>query len=303
MMSVSVLAWARHFGVVEKMLRQIRELGTYRLHATDGDIGHLEQFYFDDRDWKIQYFVVDIGTWLHGKKVLMSPSAIIGVDAPTKTINAAFTKQQVQESDDVGTHKPEGLEQPHDYSLYLGWPYLGLNALNDSDYGLAPGRAHDPETSEHSFRQAYDEHLRSSKVVSRYHVMAVDGEIGQIHDGIVDDQTWTIQYVVSTVRNWWSAKKVLLPTEWILWVSAAESNVYVSLTRNNIATAPAFDPEKPLTGDLEIALYNHYLEYRLRSDSSRRSNASLPQLDSEHPISVVSLLETLDGTNYRSHKR
>jgi len=289
------------------MLRPIRELGTYRLHATDGDIGHLEQFYFDDRDWKIRYFVLDIGTWLHGKKVLMSPSAIIGVDAPTKTINAAFTKQQVQESDDVGTHKPEGLEQPHDYSLYLGWPYyLGLNALNDSDLGPVPGRAHDPEkgkTSEHSFRQAYDEHLRSSKAVSRYHVMAVDGEIGQIEDGIVDDQTWTIEYVVSTVRNWWSAKKVLLPTEWILWVSAAESNVYVSLTRNNIATAPAFDPEKPLTRDLEVALYNHYSEYRLRSDSSRRSNASLPQLDSEHPISVVSLLETLDGRYYRYHKK
>jgi hypothetical protein len=250
----------------------------------DGDIGHLEQFYFDDRDWKITYFVVDIGTWLHGKKVLMSPSAIIGVDASTKTINAAFTKQQVQESDDVGRHKPEGLEQPHDYSLYLGLPYyLGLNAWNDSE--------------------AYDNHLRSSKVVSRYNVMAVDGEIGQIEDGIVEDQTWSIQYVASTIGNWWSAKKVLLPTEWILWVSAAESNVYVSLTRNNIATAPAFDPEKPLTRDLEIALYNHYREYGQRSDSSRRSNASLPRLDSEHPISVVSLLETLDGLNYRSHRK
>lgn len=289
------------------MLRQIRELGTYRLHAMDGDIGHLEQFYFDDRDWKITYFVVDIGTWLHGKKVLMSPSAIIGVDAPTKTINAAFTKQQVQESDDVGTHKPEDLEHPHDYSLYLGWPYyLGLNALNDSDHGPVSGGEHVPEkgrASEHSFRQAYDDHLRSSKVVSRYHVMAVDGEIGQIEDGIVEDQTWTIQYVVSTVGNWWPAKKVLLPTEWILWVSAAEANVYVSLTRNNIATAPLFDPEKPLTGDLEIALYNHYREYRLKSGSSRRSNASLAQHDSEHPISVVSLLETLDRSNYRSYKK
>ena len=273
------------------MLRQIKELGTYRLHATDGDIGHVEQFYFDDRDWKIRFFVVDIGTWLHGKKVLMSPSAIIGVDALTKTINAGFTKQQVQESDDVGMHKPEGLEQPHDYSLYLGWPYyLGLNALNDPEKG---------GSSEPSFRQAYDEHLRSSKVVSRYHVMAVDGEFGQIEDGIVDDQTWTIQYVVSTVGNWWSAKKVLLPTEWILWVNAVESNIYVSLTRNNIATAPAFDPEKPLTQDLEIALHNHYWDYRLRSGSSSRSIASLPQLESEHPISFVSLLETLDRRKFR----
>lgn len=278
------------------MLRQIRPLRTYRLHATDGDIGHLEQFYFDDRDWKIKYFVVDIGTWLHGKKVLMSPSAIIGVDASTRTINAAFNKQQVQGSDDVGTHKPEGLEQPHDYSLYLGLPYyLRLHALSDSDHEAVVGRADDPE-------HAYDEHLRSSKMVSRYHVMAVDGEIGQIEDGIVDDQTWTIKYVVATVSNWWSAKKVLVPTEWILWISAAESNVYVSLTRDNIATAPYFDPEKPLTGDLEIALHNHYWD-RLRSDSSVRSHAALAQLEPEHSISFVSLLETLDERHHPNHRK
>ena len=288
------------------MLRPIRALGTYRLHATDGDIGHLEQFYFDDRDWQIKYFVLDIGTWLHGKKVLMSPSAIIGVEATTKTINAAFNKQQVQESDDIGKHKPEGLEQPRDYSLYLGWPYyLGSNALNSYPVPV-PGGVPVPEkgkTSELSFQPAYDEHLRSSKMVSRYHVMAVDGEIGQIEDGIVDDQTWTIKYLVSTMRHWWSARKVLLPTKWILWVSAAESNVYVSLKRHGIATAPAFDPEQPLTQDLETALYNHYREHRRRSDSSRRANASLPQFYSEHPTSFVSLLETLDRRHYPHHKR
>jgi hypothetical protein len=275
------------------MLRQIRELGTYRLHAKDGYIGHLEQFYFDDRDWKIKYFVVDIGTWLHGKKVLMSPSSIVGVDAPDKTINAAFTKQQVQESDDIGMHKPEGLEQRRDYSLYLGWPYY----LGDSDRGPVPVRTDQlekGETPEYSFRQEYDEHLRSSKVVSRYHVMAVDGEIGQIEDGIVDDQTWTIQYLVSTIRNWWSGKKVLLPTEWILWVNAAESNVYVGFKRDNIATAPAFHPEKPLTHEFEIALHNHYWEFLPKAETSRRSNASLS--------SVVSLLEALEERSFRSHK-
>lgn len=276
-MAASVLV-GKALGGTEKMLRKLRELKTYRLHATDGDIGHLEQFYFDDRDWKIKYFVVDIGTWLHGKKVLMSPSAITGVDETTKSINAAFTKQQVQESEDIGRHKPEGLEQPHDYSLYLGLPYYLT----------------------HSFQEAHDEHLRSSKMVSRYHVMAVDGEIGQIEDGVVDDETWTIQYVVSTVSNWWSAKKVLLPTEWILWISAAESNVYASLTRSNIATAPAFDPAKPLTNDLEIALHNHYWD-GLRSEPSSPSNTPLSRLNSEELLSFVTLLESLETRNHRGH--
>jgi hypothetical protein len=89
---------------------------------------------------KITYFVVDIGTWLHGKKVLMSPSAIIGVDAPSKTI-AAFTKQQVQKAR-TSAHKPEGLEQPRLLSLPRLAVLPGLNDLNDSE--------------------AYDDHLRSS---------------------------------------------------------------------------------------------------------------------------------------------
>ena len=258
--------WAQVVAVFSevKMLRRIRELGTYRLHATDGDIGHLEQFYFDDRDWEISYFVVDIGTWLHGKKVLMLPNAITGVDEPTKTINASFTKQQVQESADVRTHTPVELQQPHDYSLYLGWPhYIGLAALNDCDRGLGSEHDHEKdETSKPPLTGSYDEHLRSSKVVSRYNIMAVDGEIGHIEDGIVEDQTWTIEYVVANLRHWWPGKKVLLPTESILWISSDESNVYVSLTRNNIISAPAFDPETSLTRDFETAIYNHYRKHR-----------------------------------------
>lgn len=244
------------------MLRRIRELGTYRLHATDGDIGHLEQFYFDDRDWTINYFVLDIGSWLHGKKVLMSPIAITEVDNTTRTINASFTKQQVQESADVNTHKPVGLQQPHDYYLYFGWPhYVGLNALKESRIRSISGEEYQPERvemSEHSFEPSYEEHLRSSKVVSRYNIMAVDGEIGQIEDGVVDDQTWTIRYLVVAVRNWWSATKILLPTDCILWMSWAESNAYVSLTRKRIATAPVFDPERPVTREFELDVYNHF---------------------------------------------
>ena len=82
------------------MLRKLRELRTYRLHATDGDIGHLEQFYFDDRDWKIRYFVVDIGTWLHGKKVLMfgEPPCWVRADRELETTDYR-TGRRLMDSD------------------------------------------------------------------------------------------------------------------------------------------------------------------------------------------------------------
>jgi hypothetical protein len=70
--------------------------------------------------------------------------------------------------------------------------------------------------------------------------------------------------------------------------------------RTNIATAPAFDPAKPLTNDLEIALHNHYWD-TLRSDSTPPSNTSLSQLNPEELISFISLLESLDARNHRGH--
>jgi len=126
------------------MLRRIRDLEAYRLHATDGDIGHLEEFYFEDRNWSIRYFVVEIGTWLHSKRVLIAPSSITGVDKANRAIQTPFTMEQVQQSADVRTHKPLALQHSPDYYLYLGWPYyVGLNASN-----AARSEADDRESTE-----------------------------------------------------------------------------------------------------------------------------------------------------------
>src|ERR1041385_39706 len=130
------------------MLRSTKSLEGARIHAIDGDIGHVEEFYFDDRNWRINYVVTNIGNWLHGKLVLMSPERIPSITGDEQPIiNVALTREQVRRSLDAQTHRPVALQQPHDYYLYLGLPhYLDFTALSDP----------------HS-----DPHLRSSKVVGR----------------------------------------------------------------------------------------------------------------------------------------
>jgi len=46
------------------MLRNATDLQGYTIHAIDGDIGHVEQFYFDDEHWIVRYLVADAGNWL-----------------------------------------------------------------------------------------------------------------------------------------------------------------------------------------------------------------------------------------------
>src|ERR1051325_12144959 len=160
------------------MVRRTRILEVGRIHAIDGDIGHLEEFYFDDRNWRINYAVINIGSKLHDHLVLTSPDVITSIKGDREPIiNVALTKEQVRRSLDAQTHQPVSLQQPHDYYLYLGLPhYLNFTGVTHPDS---------------------DPHLRSTKIVGRYHIMAVDGEIGHLEGFVIDDETWTIRYATA----------------------------------------------------------------------------------------------------------
>jgi len=58
------------------MLRSTQDLEHYSIGATDGDIGQVKDFYFDDDAWVVRYLVVDTGTWLTGRRVLVSPISL-----------------------------------------------------------------------------------------------------------------------------------------------------------------------------------------------------------------------------------
>jgi len=68
------------------MLRSTKELEHYAIGATDGDIGHVNDFYFDDDAWVVRYLVVDTGTWLAGRTVLISPISIRQPDWIKRTL-------------------------------------------------------------------------------------------------------------------------------------------------------------------------------------------------------------------------
>ena len=61
-------------------LRSAREVAGYRVAATDGEIGRVDDFLIDDRDWAIEPLGIDTGNWLPGRKVVVSPGWLRGVD-------------------------------------------------------------------------------------------------------------------------------------------------------------------------------------------------------------------------------
>ena len=82
------------------MLRTTNYLIDCTISATDGRIGRVTDCYFDDETWVVRYLVVDTGTWLSSRKVLIPPSTTVNADWPKQVLAVGITKQQVEDSPD-----------------------------------------------------------------------------------------------------------------------------------------------------------------------------------------------------------
>src|ERR1700678_379977 len=105
------------------MLRNVKDLHGFAIRATDGELGTVDQLYFDDETWAIRYLTVETGGWLGGRPVLISPMSVIRADLEEKGLDVALTKSQVENSPDIDTHKPVSRQHEAAYNRYYGYPY------------------------------------------------------------------------------------------------------------------------------------------------------------------------------------
>ena len=259
------------------MLHTVKDLHDFTAGATDGEIGEVKDVYFDDERWAIRYLVVETGGWLSGRKVLISPISVRDVDWDDEVMNVNLSQQQVRDSPGIDTDKPVSRQHEIDYYNYYGYPnyWEGANLWGlgvypipwvgaSSDVTLSSRqRQDDTVTRERQHRldrerEAADSHLRSSKEVIGYEIMATDGPIGRVENFVFDEKSWAIRYVVVDTRKWLPGKHVLLSPEWIDSVSWSEHEVYVKVARQTVETSPEYDVSRPPSREHETALYEHH---------------------------------------------
>lgn len=239
------------------MLNKAKTLKGYKLDSLDGEFGEVEEFYFDDQHWTVRYLVANTGNWLTGRKVLISPYALVAAIKPEQHIAVDLTQKQIEESPSLNSDKPVSRQFEESYFGYYGYPtYWG----GPFSWGVYPYPMRDREQWKTPSKgdKAWDPYLRSTDNVCGYEIQALDGEIGHVEDFIIDDETWAIRYLVVATRNWWPGKKVLVSPQWIERVSWDESKVFVNLSREAIKRSPEYTEESLITRDYEAGLYGHY---------------------------------------------
>jgi hypothetical protein len=228
-----------------RKLRRIGDLKGFRLHASDGEIGKLREVYFNDHRWAVRYLVVDTGSWLLERQVLITSGAVTGVSDGAKSIAVSLSREEVKRSPSPDAAKPVSRHYEEENEPYL-----------DPLRRPAPP----PSPAEAVVEIPSDPHLRSSGELVGYRIHADDGEFGHVQDLVVDDQDWMVRYLVADTRHWLPGRRVLLAPAWVRSVNWDETAVRVGLTREAIKSAPPYDPSKAITREYEIELFRHYGE-------------------------------------------
>jgi hypothetical protein len=77
-------------------LRSGTEVVGYRIHAADGELGHVEDFFVDDANWTIAGMIVDTRNWLPGKKVVVPPSAVEDIDWESGAVRVRLRRDELK---------------------------------------------------------------------------------------------------------------------------------------------------------------------------------------------------------------
>jgi hypothetical protein len=234
--------------------------------ASDGRIGTVSDFLFDDASWLVRWLVVDTGNWLSGRKVLLPPSVLGHLDAKEEQCSVTLTKQQIKDSPEIDTDQPVSRQMETSVYDYYGWsPYWGTGFYMGG-YGYMPGGGmaspyleseQRDEEIDAARRRDSDIHLRSVKAVTGYHIHASDGEIGHAEDFLVEDANWSIHYLVVDTANWWLGEKVLISPRLARKTDWTERLVNLKVDRQRVKHSPLYDASTTV----DWAYENHYHKY------------------------------------------
>jgi sporulation protein YlmC with PRC-barrel domain len=215
------------------LLQNVKELYGLKLAAVDGEVGHVKDFYFDDQAWVVRYVVVDTGSWLTGRLVLLSPHAFPNLDQRAGALPVNLRKAQIQDSPSIGTHETVTRQFEEQYYRSYGWPvyWEGGQMWGLSGYPLAAI----PQSPIPAVRKAHepraDRHLQSTKEVAGHHLEATDGTVGRVTNFHLNPRSWAIEELVVETGHWRAGEQILVPAGKIERIDFMEKKVLVQLTR------------------------------------------------------------------------
>lgn len=257
------------------MLRMLAALEGMSIQALDGPIGNVTDIHFDDETWTIRYLVVNTGTWLTGRSVLVTPHAVGAIQWAQRRLDVDLTRDEVGNSPGIDAVGPLSRQHETAYFDYYGYPYYWAGSFRwgPTPYPppLALRRYLEVDVPAAGAENQRDHlHLRSAEAVVGYRIEAIDGSIGHVDDLLYAAQDWSLQSAVVDTGRWLAGRHIVVAVDWIERVSWDERKVFVGLTGDAVREAPQWDPVRALTPDYEAYLQRFDRKNHRRMGEGRR---------------------------------
>ena len=236
------------------MLHKVTQWRGATVTARDGDVGKIDDVYFDDQRLTVRYLVVDTGGWLNHRRVLISPYAVRMDASDEDRIHVALTRSEVENSPPIEADEPVSRLYEKAYADYYRYPYYwsgpftwGPGAYPALTAGAMPDTLSSPEQSplpseevtEEMLEAARRSHLRSALELIGYQAEALDGSAGRISDFMVDDRDWSVQQIVVDTRKWLPGGQVTVPADVLGDIDWSGSAVRLDMDRWSVKHSPA----------------------------------------------------------------
>jgi len=237
------------------MLKRINEILGFKVKAPDGEVGTVDDFYFDDQEWIVRYLVIDmVGAYSDGK-TLIPVSEIDRYDCDGQYLTISSSMFQFENHFDLLSILPVSRQNESELFRYYecSIDHNGNGSHTGLKSDLRTKREPAIETAE------WDSHLRSLKEIKKYQCQTVDGHvIGDIEDFMIEMDVWFICFTVIDACNLINREKVLLPSAWISMVNLVSKQIRFDLTIEEVNNSPVYDPAVPIDFSYKVMLLDHY---------------------------------------------
>ena len=213
----------------------------------DEPLGKLHDLYIDTRDWRVSWLVLDSGSLLTPRKVLIGTENRVAFDTDARRLLTSLTPYDVETASEAGELRTaadveaEGGGAAEDGGLPTTGPSAGLPSGAGGGAGSV-GSSLMPEASAPLPPSEEERHLRSARELLGYTVIGQGEEaVGPVADLLVDTDSPTIAWLSVDVGSWLAGRQVVIRPDWTGGISWSERRVAIDLSREQVRGAPPLE--------------------------------------------------------------
>ena len=250
-------------------LRSSEEVIGYHVAAIDGDIGHINDFLFDDETWEIRYLIIDTRNWWPGKHVLVAPAWIDRIDWSQQKVFSNVTRAEIESSPEYDPAKAtardyeEALHRHYRKPTYWNTWDEPVTALSRQPSSLAepdqstdaqhPIRVNVAMTKEVQVVRPDQSIFEAANMMAKLDVGALPVvENGRL-TGIITDRDIVIRGVAKAKATSTTVSELMTPTIEVCYDDDSIDEVARCMAKWQIRRLPVLSRDKNLVGIIAVA--------------------------------------------------